>query len=200
MKKIEISDFNTMKKFDDFLKLLDFYHVERCEHVDFSNCLFIINLGYLYAQNSVNQQDSVVPLHNFCRMRINQFYCCRLFLKTLGALEKQRVLAERDFHKTLDYGIKHRTHHHSNHWKRYQHHWHHQGPLDLRLCKFNKRWIRKNYFDGRKKTRYQLVFFILKTLHLILSLMMGTIGVTVKKMINVKYVKFQWFLVILRKM
>ena len=95
----------------------------------------------------------------FSRMRINQFYCCRLFLKTRGALEKQRVLAERDFHKTLDYGINHRTHHHFNHWKRYQHHWHHQGPLDLRICKFNKRWIRKNYFDGRKKNKISVGFF-----------------------------------------
>ena len=95
----------------------------------------------------------------FSRMRINQFYCCRLFLKTRGALEKQRVLAERDFHKTLDYGINHRTHHHFNHWKRYQHHWHHQGPLDLRICKFNKRWIRKNYFDGRKKYKISVGFF-----------------------------------------
>ena len=32
-------------------------------------------------------------------MRINQFNCCRIFLKTLGAVEKQPVLAERDFHK-----------------------------------------------------------------------------------------------------
>ena len=34
-------------------------------------------------------------------MRINQFNRCRTFLKTLGGLEKQPVLAERDFHKTL---------------------------------------------------------------------------------------------------
>ena len=25
--KIEVSEYNTMKKFDDFLKLLDFHHV-----------------------------------------------------------------------------------------------------------------------------------------------------------------------------
>ena len=99
--KIEVSDFNTMKKFDNFLKLLDFYHVERCEHVDCSDCLFIKNLRYLYVRNSVNKQDSVIPLQDFCRIRINQSYCCRLFLKTLGALEKQRVLAERDFHEIL---------------------------------------------------------------------------------------------------
>ena len=61
--KIEVSECNTMKKFDDFLILLDFYHVERCEHVDCSNCLFTINLRHLYVQNSVHEQDSVVPLH-----------------------------------------------------------------------------------------------------------------------------------------
>ena len=99
--KIEVSEYSTMKKFDDFLKLLDFHHVERCEYVDCSACLFTINLTHLYVQISLHKQNSVILLQSFCRMRINQFYYCRLFLKTLGALEKQRVLAEIDFHKTL---------------------------------------------------------------------------------------------------
>ena len=100
--KIEVSEYNTMKKFYDFLKLLDFHHVERCEYVDCSTCfLFTINLTHLYVQISLHKQNYLILLQSFCRMRINQFYYCRLFLKTLGALEKQRVLAERDFHKTL---------------------------------------------------------------------------------------------------
>ena len=32
--EIELAEFNVLKKFDDFLKVLSFYHVERCEHED----------------------------------------------------------------------------------------------------------------------------------------------------------------------
>ena len=35
-------DFASLKKFDDYIKVLNFYHVERCEQDDCSQCLFAI--------------------------------------------------------------------------------------------------------------------------------------------------------------
>ena len=84
----EVEDLNAMKKFNDFSKLWDFYHVERCEHVDCSNYLFIVNLRNLFVQNGVHEQDLIVPLQHSCRMKIKEFNCFMLFLKTLGALKK----------------------------------------------------------------------------------------------------------------
>ena len=84
----EVEDLNAMKKFNDFSKLWDFYHVERCEHVDCSNYLFIVNLRNLFVQNGVHEQDLIVPLKHSRRMKIKEFNCFMLFLKTLGALKK----------------------------------------------------------------------------------------------------------------
>ena len=51
-----------IKKIYELTKLADFYHVKRCENIDCSNCLFIINLRYLYVQNTVVEDDSVLSL------------------------------------------------------------------------------------------------------------------------------------------
>ena len=42
----EINKLDSMKKFDNFLKVPSYYHVERCEYEDCPQCLFTINLRY----------------------------------------------------------------------------------------------------------------------------------------------------------
>ena len=44
-------ELSSLQKCDQFLKLADFYHVERCENED-CNCLFKMNLRYLYVQHT----------------------------------------------------------------------------------------------------------------------------------------------------
>ena len=93
-------------------------------------------------------------------MRINQFNRCRIFLKTLGGLEKQPVLAERDFHKTLQLWNKPQnppppptaetdtstTDTTSNHWI-------------LKYTNLTKDEFKTMILMGERKTRYQLGFF-----------------------------------------
>ena len=64
----DIEELSSLRKFDDFLELAHFYHVERCENIDCSNCLFLINLRYLYVQITVLEHVSVAPLQKFCRI------------------------------------------------------------------------------------------------------------------------------------
>ena len=97
----EINSLNSMKKFDNFLKVLSYYHVERCEHIDSSRCLFASNLRYQCVQNTVQGCDSVFKLQTFCGSKLDQFDCCRVFIKSLVHLEKQRIVLEREFHRTL---------------------------------------------------------------------------------------------------
>lgn len=96
-----IENFQSMKIFDDFLKDLSYYHVEKCVHETCSRCVFAVNLRYLHNQNIVQQSTSVEPLIIFCQLRIHQFNCTLWFINTLGQLKKQRVVAENEFHKTL---------------------------------------------------------------------------------------------------
>ena len=78
-----------MKKFDEFLKLSEFYHVERCENEDCPNCWFVVNLHYLYVQNPVHEMESVVPLQKYCKMKTEKFNCIRIFLKHQAQLKKR---------------------------------------------------------------------------------------------------------------
>ena len=63
-------------------------------------CLFAVNLHYLHVQNTIHQNDSVVPLHQHCWLR-HQYNYARLFIKNLADIEKQRVALEKEFSKSL---------------------------------------------------------------------------------------------------
>ena len=49
-------DFTSLKKFDNYIKVLSFYHVERCEQDDCSQCLFAINLRFLYTEHVIQEK------------------------------------------------------------------------------------------------------------------------------------------------
>ena len=57
-----VEEIDSMIKFDEILKLCEFYHVKRCKNEDCSNCWFIVNLRYLHNQNNDCEMESVVPL------------------------------------------------------------------------------------------------------------------------------------------
>ena len=98
----KIAELDSMEKFDNFLKVLSYYHVERCEYEDCRQCIFTINLRYLYVENTVQGNNFVVPLPQFCISKIDKFKRCRAFINTLVKLEKVRILVENEFHKTLE--------------------------------------------------------------------------------------------------
>lgn len=97
----EILRLDSLKKFDDFIEVLSFYHVKRCEHEDCSQCLFVVNLRYLYVEHFTQELEITEPLRNYCRLRCHQFMCARFFIHHLANLEKQRVALEKEFHNTL---------------------------------------------------------------------------------------------------
>ena len=84
----KINELDSIQKFDNFLKVLSYCHVECCEFEDCPQCLFTINLGYLYVENSVQQNNYLVPLQKFYLSKIDQFKCFRAFINTLILLEK----------------------------------------------------------------------------------------------------------------
>ena len=99
----ELKKFTDLEHFDSFLKVMFFYHTERCEHNDCSQCFFVLNLRYLYTENRIQQKDSVETLKNYCRMRKMQFMCTRLFIYrlALAEIEKQRIELEKSFNRML---------------------------------------------------------------------------------------------------
>ena len=52
------------------------------------------------------QNDSVLPLQQFCLLKVDQFKCCSTFIKTLVQLKRIRTLPEKQFHKILEFWTK----------------------------------------------------------------------------------------------
>ena len=68
----ELKEFLSLEKIDNFLKVLSFYHTERCQLDDCSQCFFTV------------KKESVEELKNYCRMKKFQFLCARLFVHRLA--------------------------------------------------------------------------------------------------------------------
>ena len=94
-------DFTSLKKFDDNIKVLSFYHVERCEQDNCSQCLFAINLCYVFTEHIVQEKEDVKELCNYYIVCKEHFIASRLFIHRLTTLEKQRLELEKQFRETL---------------------------------------------------------------------------------------------------
>ena len=75
----DIEELTSLEKLEQLFKLADFDHVERRENINCSNCLFVINLRYLYLQNTVLENDCMAPLQKYCRLKYGNFYCLTSF-------------------------------------------------------------------------------------------------------------------------
>lgn len=104
-----LSDFNTLKKFDDYIKVLIFYHFERCEKDDCSQCLFTVNLRYLFTEHEVQVKKDVVRLRYYCIMRKEQFIASRLFIHILASLKKKEFSLRKISRKHCHYGTTKKT-------------------------------------------------------------------------------------------
>ena len=96
-----VSYFDWLENFDVDLKILSFYHVERYKHDDCSQCLFTVNLRYLYVEHCLQTKTDVKELINYCKMRKEQFITSHLFTPRLADLERKRLELEKEFIEIL---------------------------------------------------------------------------------------------------
>ena len=88
-------EFTSVKKFDDYIKVLSFYHAERCEQDDCSQCFFAINLRYVSTEHVIQEKKDIKELRNYCIIRKEQFIASRLFIRRLPDIEKKRLKLEK---------------------------------------------------------------------------------------------------------
>ena len=94
-------DFTSLKKIDDYIKVLSSYHVERCEQDDCLQCLFAINLHCVYTEHVIQGKKDIKELRNYCIMSKEHFIASRLFIHKLAEIVKQRLKLEKEFRDTL---------------------------------------------------------------------------------------------------
>ena len=89
-----IEDLNPFDKFDQFITLSKYYHVNRCElGINCRKCDFVLNLRYLYVENFVNGCiKNVEKLKNYCCLNYVNFYFLKVMLHPLAAVERQKKI------------------------------------------------------------------------------------------------------------
>ena len=58
----DIENLCSLEKFDNFLNVVNLYHVKECGEIDCCTCTFIYNLRYLYIKNVLNKTPGVENL------------------------------------------------------------------------------------------------------------------------------------------
>ena len=101
LENFPFNDFSTLENFDRVLKVLTFYHTERCDHEDCSQCFFTLSLRCIYTEHIVQKKQGVQELINYCKLRKKQFICARLFISRLANLERERIKLEKSFNETF---------------------------------------------------------------------------------------------------
>ena len=92
----DIADLNMLNRFDQYINLSTYFHLNRSERHDCDNCNFLLNLRYIYVEVLVNQNgDGVEKLRNYCRHFFGNFFSLRTFLRSLAAIEREKVKLEK---------------------------------------------------------------------------------------------------------
>ena len=90
----DIEDLNML---DQYINLSSYFHLNRSECDDCDNCNFLLNLRYIYLEVLVNQNgDGVEKLRNYCRHFFGNFFSLRTFLRSLAAIEREKVKLEKN--------------------------------------------------------------------------------------------------------
>ena len=83
--KQSIQEMNSLNKFDNFLGLLNFFHVSRCHQISCSQCSFATELRQLWTK-VYNGEGAVFTLQHFLRENSFNFDCARHFISKLAEL------------------------------------------------------------------------------------------------------------------
>ena len=101
MKK-DIEYLSTLKKFDQYINLSCFYHLNCCRIEKCENVEFLVNLQYIHVESLVNGTGSVDKLQNFCHHNYGNFYSLHILLGSLVAMERERIKLENKFINVLE--------------------------------------------------------------------------------------------------
>lgn len=98
----DIEDLSTLKKSDQYINLSSFYHLNRCRIEKCENCKFSANLRHIYVESLVNSTGSVDKLQSSCGHSYGTFYSLRILIRSLAAIETERIKLENKFINVLE--------------------------------------------------------------------------------------------------
>ena len=98
----EIEKLDCLKKFQRFITLCSFYHVDCCKRNNCVNCSFINKLSYIYTENFPHEVNETLGFQKFCREYFGSFFSLTILSKSLAAVEKEKIKLETKFTALLE--------------------------------------------------------------------------------------------------
>ena len=89
------SDLKKMADFDRLVRIIKYYHVNRCNRKDWEYCCFHQGLHLIYAEENRRENKSLDRILFYCRVQEEIFVKTRKVLYRLAALEKHRLILEK---------------------------------------------------------------------------------------------------------
>ena len=97
----EIEKLYNSKKFNQFICLCTVYHVNRCQNEKCINCNFLNELEHVYFENYPDEVNGTECLQNLCRVHFGSFFSLTCFLKSVAAIEREKIKLESKFNEIL---------------------------------------------------------------------------------------------------
>ena len=98
----EIEELSSLEKFNRFICLCTYHHVNRCENDDCGNCTFVNKLCHIYHGNYMGGENEVLNLQKICRKYFGNLSSLTVFLKSLASIEREKRRFELEFNDLLE--------------------------------------------------------------------------------------------------
>ena len=100
----EIEKFNEAKRIHRFVILCLYHHVNLCRKSHCNNCKSFMEYrkNFLSNYNQKTSEEMISYFQQYCRQNYDDFYSLFLFLKSLAAIEKERLNLENKLKNMLE--------------------------------------------------------------------------------------------------
>ena len=105
----EIEKLSSLEKFERFISLSIYYHVNRCENDEIvwymcennTNCIFVNKYCHIYHRNYTGGENEALNLQKICRNCLGNLFSLGVFSKSLASLEREQERLELKFKELL---------------------------------------------------------------------------------------------------
>ena len=101
----EMEKFNEAKKINRFTVLSLWYHVNYCQKSPCNNCKLIIDFKDYYLANCGHSDKIICHFQQHCKQHHNEFYYLFKFLKSIAAIEIEKIKLDFKLKTLLENGL-----------------------------------------------------------------------------------------------
>ena len=96
-----LSDLNMIKDSANLIRVINYYHFNRCSEKDCGYSFFVRGLNTIYDELEKEKSEDITRLKFYCIMRTELFIKSRIYIHKLAEIEKKRLALEKEFQKVL---------------------------------------------------------------------------------------------------